>query len=229
MPGEQIPTEKELEETYGVSSVTARQAILNLVHEGLLIRRQGKGTFITEEIGNIRTLQLRGRISDLIVDGLKTQSVRVLDIIKIRPTQRVASQLGIEGREDVIRVRRTRNASSGPVSYLVNYLPLEIGEKIKEGDLSLYPMLQILRDHLGIPLRGGSQYIEAIVADYDVSSVLLVSIASPILYIETVIFAQRKKVVEFVQTFIRPDRYRYSVRLGVKRRSGDEVRIVRKE
>jgi DNA-binding GntR family transcriptional regulator len=90
-------------------------------------------------------------------------------------------------------------------------------------------MLQILRDHLGIPLRGGSQYIEAIVADYDVSSVLLVSIASPILYIETVIFAQRKKVVEFVQTFIRPDRYRYLVRLGVKRGPGDEVRIVRKE
>jgi DNA-binding GntR family transcriptional regulator len=46
MPGDQIPTEKELAGTYNVSTITARQAILNLVQEGLLRREQGKGTFV---------------------------------------------------------------------------------------------------------------------------------------------------------------------------------------
>jgi len=229
MPGERIPTEKELCKAYQVSNITARQAILNLVNEGLLIRRQGKGTFVTEEITNIKTLQLSGNISDLITDGLKTQEVRVLDIVKIKPANRVAKVLNLEEGKEVVQVRRTRSVDDIPISYIKNYLPLEIGENIKKEDLCIYPMLQILRDKLKIPLKSGIQYIEAIVADYDISSALSVSFASPILYIETVIFARQKKPIEFVQTFVRPDRYRYSVKLYLKEGPGNEVRVLRKE
>src|SRR4030042_6677101 len=213
MPGEQIPTEKELCETYGVSSITARQAILNLVNEGLLIRIQGKGTFVTEDIANTNTLQLRGSINDLITNGLKTQEVKVLSINRIKPPKKVSKFFGIKEDEEVIQVKRTRNANNLPVSYIINYLPLETGVKIKEEDLQKYPMLQILRDQVGIPLSGAIQYIEAIIADYDIASALSVSITSPILYIETLVFEKGKKPVEFVQTFIRPDRYKNSVML----------------
>ena len=48
LSGDQIPTEKELAEKYNVSSITVRQAILNLVSEGLLNRKQGRGTFVTD-------------------------------------------------------------------------------------------------------------------------------------------------------------------------------------
>ncbi len=229
MPGEQIPTEKEICETYRVSSITARQAILNLVNEGLLIRMQGKGTFVTEEIENINTLQLSGSINDLIADGLKTQEVKVLGIYRVKPPKKVSKILRIKEDTDVIQVKRTRNANNSPVSYIINYLPLETGVKIKEEDLQKYPMLQILRDQVGIPLSGAMQYIEAIIADYDIASALSVSITSPILYIETLVFEKRKKPVEFVQTFIRPDRYKYSVKLSMKRGPKNEVLVTRKE
>ena len=78
MPGDQIPTEKDLCNTYEVSSVTARQAILNLVNEGLLIRKQGKGTFVTKvlkERKNIKTLHLMGDINDIIPEGLIDKKV----------------------------------------------------------------------------------------------------------------------------------------------------------
>jgi DNA-binding GntR family transcriptional regulator len=90
-------------------------------------------------------------------------------------------------------------------------------------------MLQILRDQVGIPLSGAIQYIEAIVADYDIASALSVSMTSPILYIETLVFEKGKKPVEFVQTFIRPDRYKYSVKLSMKRGPKNEVLVTRKE
>ena len=229
MPGEQIPTEKELCQTYGVSSITARQAILNLVNEGLLIRRQGKGTFVTEDIANINTLQFSGSINDLLTNGLKTQEVKVLSIGKIKTPKRVAKFLETKEGEEIVQVRRTRNANNIPVSYIKNYLPIEIGEKVKKEDLRKYPMLQILRDIFGIPLTGAMQYIEAIIADYDIASALSVSITSPILYIETLVFEKRKKPVEFVQTFIRPDRYKYSVKLSMKRGPKNEVLVTRKE
>jgi len=52
VPGEQISTDKDLCETYQISTITARQAILNLVNEGLLIRKQGKGTFVADGVKN---------------------------------------------------------------------------------------------------------------------------------------------------------------------------------
>jgi len=221
LPGEQIPTEKDLCETYQVSTITARQAILNLVNEGLIIRRQGKGSFIKEglkNIKNIKTLLLKGDINDIIPEGLETLRVKVLDIIKIISPKRVASLLNIDEGKEVVQVRRTRIDNGVPVSYIKNYLPLEIGEKIKREDLCTYPMLGILRNRLRIPLTGGIQYIEAIVADYDIASALSISISSPILYLETIIFARQKKPVEFVQTFYRPDQFRYSVKLGLRRK-----------
>lgn len=221
LPGEQIPTEKDLCETYQVSTITARQAILNLVNQGLIIRRQGKGSFLKEglkDIKNIKTLLLKGDINDIIPEGLETLKVRVLDILKIVSPKRVATLLEIGEGQEVIQVRRTRSENGIPVSYIKNYIPLEIGEKIKREDLCIYPMLGILRNRLKIPLTGGIQYIEAIVADYDIASALSISISSPILYLETIIFARQKKPVEFVQTFYRPDQFRYSVKLGLKRK-----------
>ncbi len=221
LPGEQIPTEKELCETYQVSSITARQAILNLVNEGLLIRKQGKGTFVAERlmnIKNIRTLHLRGDINDIIPEGLRSQKVEVLGIVKMKTPKRVAEVLGEEVGEEIIHVKRVRSDGGVPVSYIKNYLPLEIGEKIKQDDLCLYPMLEILRNQLKIPLTGGMQYIEAIVADYDIASALSTSISSPILYLETIIFARPRRPIELVQTFYRPDQFRYSVKLGLKRK-----------
>jgi GntR family transcriptional regulator len=221
LPGEQIPTEKDLCETYQLSTITARQAILNLVNEGLIVRRQGRGSFVREglkNIKNINTLQLRGDINDIIPEGLKTQVVKVLDIRKVFPPPKVADLLNIDEGQEVVQIRRTRSDHDIPVSYIKNFIPLEIGEKIKREDLCIYPMLGVLRNRLKIPLAGGIQYVEAIIADYDIASALSISISSPILYLETIIFARQKKPVEFVQTFYRPDQFRYTVKLKLKRK-----------
>ena len=84
-------------------------------------------------------------------------------------------------------------------------------------------MLDILRNRLKIPLTGGIQYVEAIVADYDIASALSVNICSPILYLETIIFERHKKPVELVQTFYRPDQFRYTVKLSIKSRQKQRI------
>jgi GntR family transcriptional regulator len=224
--GDQIPTEKDFCQTYQVSSITARQAILNLVNEGLLVRRQGKGTFVKEgftNIKNIKTLRLSGDLNNILPEGLKAQDVKVLDIVKIKTPQRVAKLLAIEEGKEVVQIRRTRSDNKIPVSYIKNYVRSEVGEKIKKEDFYLYPMLDILRNRLKIPLTGGIQYVEAIVADYDIASALSVNICSPILYLETIIFERHKKPVELVQTFYRPDQFRYTVKLSIKNRQKQRI------
>ena len=223
MPGDQIPTEKDFCMTYKISSVTVRQAILNLVKEGLLVRKQGKGTFVREGIQNIdkirdiKTFKISGDIQNLVPEGIMTQKVNVIDIIKMKAPTRVAVVLNLEVGAEVVQVTRLRSEHNINISYIINYLPLEIGERLNREDLSQYSMLHILKDKLGILLHSGVQYIDALSADHTVASALSIGVFSPILYLETMIFAEQRKPVDFVQTFYRPDQFKYSVDLEFKR------------
>jgi GntR family transcriptional regulator len=218
LPGVQIPTEKALSEIYRVSTITTRQAILNLVKEGLLLRKQGKGTFVAEGTGHIRnimTLSVKGDIKDVVPEGLSAQKVRVLDIERIPAPKRVAELLSVEDDRELFLIRRVRSDRGDVISYIKNYLPLHIGGRIKKKDLLRFSMLQILRDQLGLRVRKGLQYIMAVVADHDVASALSVNISSPVLYLETLIFTDAEKPVEFVQTFYRSDQYKYTLQLDL--------------
>jgi GntR family transcriptional regulator len=217
--GQQIPTEKVLSEIYRVSTITTRQAILNLVKEGLLTRKQGKGTFVAEGIGRIRnimTLNVKGDIKDVVPEGLFAQKVKVLDIKRIPVPRRIGELLNIEDEKEIFAIRRTRSNRGDVISYIKNYLPLEIGGRIKKKDLERFSMLHILRDQLGLPLRKGLQYIMAVVADHDTASALSVNISSPLLYLETLIFADVGNPLEFVQTFYRSDQYKYTLRVDLR-------------
>ena len=215
-PGEKIPTETELCDAYQVSKITVRQAVLNLVNEGLLVRKQGKGTFTREEGGKSKsasTFKFSGNINNFINDGLKMNEVIPIGITRKSSSSKVSKLLNIDEGKEVVEIRRTRNFNRIPVSYIKNYLPLEIGKQIKKEDLLTKSMLQILRDKLKIRVTDGIQYIEAIVADYDVSSALSVNLFSPVLYTELIIYTKDKKPVEFAQHFFRPDQFRYTIEL----------------
>jgi GntR family transcriptional regulator len=219
LAGEQIPTEKELAETYRVSSITVRQAILDLVQEGLLLRKQGKGTFVMPglmNIKNIMTLSIRGDTNDVLPEGLQSQKVKVLDIVRANASTRVAKALGIAEGAELFRIRRTRSDNNVLLSYVKNYLPLHVGEKITKEDLLAHPMLHILRNKIGLALKNGVQYIMAVVADYEIASALSVRISSPVLYLETIISAEGDHPVDFVQTFYRSDQFKYTLKFDLE-------------
>ena len=215
MPGDQIPTEKELADFYNVSTITARQAILNLVQEGLLRREQGKGTFVQSvdrlaNVKNIMTLNVSGDLKNTIPENIMSQKVRVLDMMKVRSSRVIADTLNISEGQEVFQVRRTRGDNNMVFSYIKNYLPVHLGEQVNKEDLLKYPMLYILRHKLGIPLSKGVQYIGAVI-DYETAATLSVSISSPLLYLETSIYDIEDKPVEFVQTFYRSDKFKYTI------------------
>jgi len=218
VPGRRIPSEKELAEIYGVSTITARQAILNLVQEGILQRRQGKGTFVQEKtniVKNIMTFKLAGGIEDVVPEGLSFQKVEVKNICRVIVTERIAGALEIDEGEEVIRILRRRTDKGVAISYTKNYLPVEIGEQIRKEDLLAHSMLHILRDKVGISFKEGIQYILAGIADYEIATALSVSISSPVLYLETIFIDEQDKPVEFVQTFFRADHSRYTLRFAM--------------
>jgi GntR family transcriptional regulator len=223
--GDQIPTEKDFSKLYHVSNITARQAILNLVEEGFLIRIPGKGTFVTDLINEIKTTKFSGSMRDLIQDALKASEVVVLDIEEIKAPTKIAEYLKLERNSPIIKTRRKRISGGVPVSYIVNYLLLEVGRKITKKDLVKFPMLKILQEFLGITIRSGNQSIEAILADYDVASALSINMFSPLLYLETTIFGPKKKPVEFTQMYLKPERYKFDLKLKIGKNKDKTIDI----
>jgi GntR family transcriptional regulator len=101
---DRIPTEPELIRRYGVSRITARQAVDALAREGLVVRQQGKGTFVRAPTVHHDLLDLRGIYDGLVAQGLEPKT-ELLDFRRAVPPPRVAEQLGT-GPRKLLRWRR---------------------------------------------------------------------------------------------------------------------------
>jgi GntR family transcriptional regulator len=220
-PGAKIPSENELSEKFQVSRLTIRQAISQLVQEGFLISKRGAGTFVTKNDGLIKSfgLEFSGFMDDLFyqISKSKTKSVKLTTMIvpkSIRPKLKLE-----KGNEEIIQIKRVRFLEKKPFAYTINYLPIEIGRRIKEQDLYKKPLLQIMEQDMGITFVEALQTIEASFANQEVAEKLAIPSGAPILFVERIMYAQKGKPVEVVQSSYRGDLYKYIVRLkNIKRK-----------
>jgi GntR family transcriptional regulator len=221
--GEKIPSENAIAAKFKVNRLTVRQAISQLVQEGFLISKRGEGTFVTADEGLIKSfsLEFTGFMDDLFyqISKSKTKSV---EINRIPPPFSIREKLNLEREEkEVVQIKRVRFLQDKSFAYTVNYLPMAIGEKIKEKDLYKKSLLQIIEQELRVPFTEAFQTIEASFADQEKSEKLGIISGSPILFVERIMYTNNRKPVEVVQSSYRGDLYKYIVRLkNVKRKSG---------
>jgi len=212
LPNQKLPTEQELSKEYKISRATVRQALAALVSEGLLYRKQGKGTFVTEKAAQARSVKLTGFTEDLFSEGHQAE-VKILDVRQVQAPERVTTVLRIPAGEEVVRIKRLRSVDGTPFSYVINYVLPDVGAKIAERDLQHHTMLHLLEDKLGILLGTIRHGVESVKADVEVASLLGISVFDPILYMETAVYAADGHPVEAVDSYFRSDRYRYTVEL----------------
>jgi GntR family transcriptional regulator len=218
--GDQLPTEDDLIAEYGVSRITVRQALATLASEGLIERRQGRGTFIAErqqlmaqtESQFEGVIHLTGSLDELIAMGQKTP-VKVLDNNLIKADAQSAELLGLQPGDPVSRIERLRLLDGKPYGLLVNYFPAEIGVRLTMKDLSQGSVLEQLETKIGLHLHKGIQEITAALADPYVAGRLEVPVGSALLSIENTIYDAEEKPVEYVRVLYRSDLYRYRVLL----------------
>jgi GntR family transcriptional regulator len=204
--GDRIPTELELIEEYGVSRITVRQALQALAEEGLIERKQGRGTVVAVRKSRKKrfsgTIHLTGSLDELIKMGMDTP-VKVLEMKRLRMN---------EGK---------------PFGLIVNYLPEEIGAALTMAELSSGALLHTMETKLGYRLDNAIQQIHAELADPYVAKILDVRVGTALLSIERTVYTDKNKPVEYVHTLYRSDLYGYSVKLvRDKPRNGgtDEIR-----
>ena len=214
--GERLPTEIELIEQYGVSRITVRQALSALAEDGLIERKQGRGTYVAERKSKKRkftgTIHLTGSLDELIEMGMDTP-VKVLEMNRVDADLHEAELLQIKVGTPIYRLKRLRLVENKPYSLIVNYLPEDIGSRLTMAELSSGALLHTMETKLGYTLDNARQEIKAELADPYVAQLLDIRVGNALLSIERTVYTDKGMPVEYVHTLYRSDLYGYSVNL----------------
>jgi GntR family transcriptional regulator len=206
--GESIPSERELSEQFEVSRMTIRQALANLVQEGILLKKKGLGTFVKEQKFEQVLQGLTSFSEEMIKRGMTPKSI-LINFEKVNANPQVALQLDLTTNELVFKIERIRLADDVPMAFEIAYLPAHLfGDMTKEDAYgSLYDYLQTKKE---LQIQEAKQDIEAILADSRLAEYLNIKAGSPILQITRTAYLQTGTPFEYVRTAYRGDRYRFN-------------------
>lgn len=210
--GDQLPTEDDLIARFGVSRITVRRAIQNLVSRGLVEIRRGTGTFVAAPKITQDLKELSGFVEDMHALGRKP-TARVLGKEIVTAGGTVASHLALTRGERVVRIRRVRLADGIPLSFDETYLPLEIGKKVMSDDLKVEPIFSLLERKYDVPLIEAEYKLDAVPADREVAKALKVKQGSPVFRIERTSYSKGARPVDYETLHYRGDLVRFATRL----------------
>ncbi|MDT8898118.1 GntR family transcriptional regulator [Thermanaerothrix sp. 4228-RoL] len=211
-PGERIPTEKELGERFKISRTTVRQAIGDLINEGLLVRVHGKGTFVAQP----RIQQHLGLLTSFTQDmeaHHRTPSSQVLQFEVLPAPPPVARALQIKIGTAVIMLKRVRLADGQPLALEIAYLPEEPFRPLLDLDMSQRSLYATLKAHFGVEPQRALQQMEAVACPAEEARFLQVNKGSPILHIFRTTFDQSGRPFEFVESYYRSDRFFFTIEI----------------
>lgn len=218
--GDLVPSEQDLTNEFGVSRITARRALNELADAGLVVRERGRGTRVVKRPpAPAVTSSIDGWLENISLMGLSTRA-QVLDFSYVAAGDEIAQALELEPGAEVQRAVRVRWLDEKPMSYLVTYVPADIGRQFERADLNAKPLLHLL-ERAGIDVSSARQTISATLADSEVARALSIHAGAPLIEVRRVVRDRLERPVEYIRVLYRPDLYRFEMSMRrVREESG---------
>jgi GntR family transcriptional regulator len=202
-PGHALPSERDLSEMAGLSRVTVRKGIEQLIEEGVLVRKQGSGTFVARRIET--TGGKLSSFSDETRQRGEDPGVIWINKSYAQPTEEEAAALQIGNAARVARLGRVRLAGGEPLAIEHAVVPAEFIPELETLGDSLYKAL----DQHGFRPVAGKQRVRASLASPTEAGILCVKQNSEVLRIERMTWVASGRMVEFTRSVYRGDRYEF--------------------
>jgi GntR family transcriptional regulator len=205
-PDDMLPSEVELMERYNVSRITVRQALDELVNEGLIYRQRGRGTFVAHPTVDQALTRIISFTEDMRQRGFTPGTEVLFSGLEPAPPE-VAEKLQLEPGVELVRLDRLRLADNEPMSIEESHLVHRTCPGILQHDYAANPLREVLEQHYGIRLVRAKQIIRAIAAPRKIADKLSIPVNAPLLYIERISYSQQNIPIEFLRLYHRGDRY----------------------
>ena len=153
----------------------------------------------------------------------RVRKLRVTDveIVQVPATSDLKTALQLSpATAELTLIKRLRHIDDEPFSYTQNYLPNEIGQRIRAKDLFSTPLLKILQEDLRIPILRARETIEAAPADPDTARRLGIPVLYPVMHMTRVMYTTGDRPFELVDIYYRADKYHYSVNMVRVKKGG---------
>jgi GntR family transcriptional regulator len=219
--GDAIPAERQLGIDLGVSRLTVRAALDELVREGYLVRRRGAGTFVAEP-KVAKGIDITSFSDDMRARGLTPES-RTLDLHVEMAGARLGRILHVSPSEQILSAKRLRLADGDPMAIELLHTRASLVPGLTGRDLEENSFYELLASRYGISIVGGTQTVEPTVTNEEESASLGVPLHSPALLFERLTRSSTGDLVEFTSSTYRGDRYRIVTEIGVGGASPMEI------
>jgi len=205
-PGQMIPSEPELMAAYGISRITLRQVSEMLVRDGLLVREQGRGSFVARPVLEKGMVRIFSFTEDMRQRGLTPKTiVLAADLVPASPE--LAARLEIQPGEELVRLERLRLAEDEPLAIEESHLVHRFCPGLLRFDLATESLRDVMAREYGVRWSRARQTIRAILASEGTAALLGVKLDAALLYIERVSYSQVNAPVEHLRVQYRGDRY----------------------
>lgn len=207
-----LPSERVLAQWFAVNRLTVRQALRELIAQGYLYARFGRGTFVAARPVHQPLQWLTSFTEDMAARGMKASSRVLAQEIRPAPAD-IAARLGIAPGVEVVRLERLRLADGEPMAIETAFLPHARCPGLLAFDFSQCSLYEVLRKHFGLRLDRAEQVLRAVVLPAREARLLGVSRGAPAFLLERTTFLDSGEAIEFVRSFYRGDRYQFQVHL----------------
>ena len=211
-PETQLPSERELCDRFGISRITVRQALDQLVAEGRLVRSHGRGTFVALSPLRKHLLPLVGFTEDMTSRGQRPGAHVLLFEAVAAPT-RAAQEMQLAAGQRVIVMRRLRLADGMPMAVESVHTPESLFPGLLEQNLEDRSFYDLLRTRYGVRPTRASQSWQAVACPRPDAKLLGIRTGSPVLQIRRTTYDQDGRPFEYLESFFRGDRYVYYAEL----------------
>jgi GntR family transcriptional regulator len=213
-PGQQLPPEADLCKEFNLSRGTVRQALADLVREGMLHRRRGKGSFVAAPKIQQDIQTLLG-FSDYVKSVLGTDlGTRLISARLIPATPSIARTLAVPDGSDIVEIRKVKLVDDQPFFLSAAFLPSVPNPGLENDDHSTGSLIQLLRDKYGFKVAKVKGWFEPVLVTEYEASLLEVAKNSPAMLYQRIRFGADDKPLMLSKNVIRGDMCRITFQVA---------------
>ncbi|MGX8710159.1 GntR family transcriptional regulator [Clostridium sp. KNHs216] len=209
--GDKLPSERELSEMYGISRVTVRQTLNELVKDGVLVKKQGKGNYVAIKVIDHKLDSLMGFVEEFAIKQMKCEVVVRKQEYVVAPPE-VCAAMHIEQDFKMLMIIRQIYVDGKTLGIDYTYLPMNVAYLLEGLDFHndiVYPVLE----KNGYKITTADQAITAETPTLEEAALLNQKVTTPVLAIQRVTYVEGDRAIMFNRTVYLADRYRYTLTL----------------